>query len=406
MEALFTDYLDDVSGFFNLSKALRIKAITAFALFYTVIALFGVTAAATFSTGELFYFISGFILLVVCVTIANIWVLIIYPDDIKLQKRVTLIVLIIAFVLGFTFGVTLFLDLFPENQFHSSVFWIYFSIWLISFALFQYAIKLFNRVTGAVVEQRDIHELELNLARKLQQQLLPDIFAKRNQLEIHGQTVLASEVGGDYFDMAEHEGRLYVVIGDVSGHGMAAGMLMATLKSSFLTEIKYNRNLNEVIQEVNKHVCTHSDKKMFITFAILELNLSEHTCTIVNAGHLPILFKKNGAIKRIKPKGLALGVTPHTIYELITLPLEGGEEIVMITDGFTEARNHDGEEWTMEGVESWWDNRSGTESPKQITDALIKEMNRFSGQEFPTDDASAVCVAIRKPIYGKVQAND
>jgi serine phosphatase RsbU (regulator of sigma subunit) len=186
---------------------------------------------------------------------------------------------------------------------------------------------------------REILERELRNAREIQQRLLPHEMPQVPGFEICGTSLPSRQVGGDYFDFIEMEsGILGVAVGDVSGKGLPAALLMANLQASLHAQVLSSRAVGELVGRLNNLLVRSTDKHMFATFfyGLLDRNLS--TFTWANAGHNPpILLRSSGEVERLKAGGLILGFLADQVYHQKEVGLEPGDVLVLYTDGITEA---------------------------------------------------------------------
>jgi serine phosphatase RsbU (regulator of sigma subunit) len=205
--------------------------------------------------------------------------------------------------------------------------------------------EAFNDMTGAVKRGREEAvarerlERELETARAIQQRLLPHGSPVVRGFEVLGTSVPSLQVGGDYFDFLDQgEGRLGIAIGDVSGKGMPAALLMSNLQASLQGQVIHPSTVSEIVQRVNDLLVRSTDSQMFATFfyGVLDRNTATFTCT--NAGHNPpILCRADGSIELLKRGGLLIGMLPGMKYEQETVVLNPGDVIVLYTDGISEA---------------------------------------------------------------------
>ncbi len=224
----------------------------------------------------------------------------------------------------------------------------------------------FNDMTMAVKRGREEAvtrerlERELETARTIQQRLLPHESPIVPGFEVIGTSVPSLQVGGDYFDfLAQGEGRLGIAIGDVSGKGMPAALLMSNLQASLQGQVIHPSSVAEVVQRVNDLMVRSTDEQMFATFFYGVLDRSAGTFTSTNAGHNPpILCRADGSIELLRRGGLLIGMLPGQSYEQESAVLHEGDVLVLYTDGITEAEGPDGP--TPRGSDSGGPSRPAT----------------------------------------------
>jgi sigma-B regulation protein RsbU (phosphoserine phosphatase) len=187
---------------------------------------------------------------------------------------------------------------------------------------------------------------ELETARGIQERLLPAGEPELAGFEVTGASIPSREIGGDYFDFLMQDDRhLGVAIGDVSGKGMPAALLMSNLQASLQGQVIHPSSVAEIVTRVNNLIVGSTDPHMFATFFYGLLDLTSGTFTSTNAGHNPPLVLRNdGSIELLKTGGLLLGMVRGVVYKQETITLEPGEIIVMYTDGITEAVGPSAEE--------------------------------------------------------------
>ncbi|MBD3236003.1 MAG: SpoIIE family protein phosphatase [Candidatus Eisenbacteria bacterium] len=203
----------------------------------------------------------------------------------------------------------------------------------------------FNEMTVAVrhgQEQavaRERLERELETARKIQERLLPSGIPAVPGFEITGTSVPSRQVGGDYFDVLSLEdGRLGIAIGDVSGKGMPAALLMSNLQASLQGQVIHPSSVAEVVKRMNDLLARSTDPHMFATFFYGVLDPRAATFTSVNAGHNPpVVLRAGGKIETLHAGGLVLGMLPNQNYRQEAIELAPGDLAVLYTDGITEA---------------------------------------------------------------------
>jgi serine phosphatase RsbU (regulator of sigma subunit) len=203
----------------------------------------------------------------------------------------------------------------------------------------------FNEMTAAVrrgreeTVARELLEREIGTARQIQQRLLPAAMPRVAGFEIAGTSVPSRKVGGDYFDFIELPGnRLGVAIGDVSGKGIPAALLMANLQACLQGQVIHPSGVGEVVRRVNNLLVNSTDAEMFATFFYGVLDRTTGEITASNAGHdPPLLFRADGSIQRLSAGGLLLGMFPGVSYEEETAALLPGDVLVLYTDGIPEA---------------------------------------------------------------------
>jgi sigma-B regulation protein RsbU (phosphoserine phosphatase) len=200
--------------------------------------------------------------------------------------------------------------------------------------------------------QRERNDREMEIAREVQQRLFPQRIPEIGGLSLAGMCRPALGVGGDYYDLIElDDGRLGLAIGDVSGKGISAALLMASLRASLRGMIMDGpRDLAAVMQKVNRLVYEASANNRYATFFFATYHPSTRELRYVNAGHNPPVLIGTGKAKtfRLDAGGLPVGLLPHALYEEQSLTLDSGDLLIAYTDGISEAMNVDDQEWGEE----------------------------------------------------------
>ncbi len=210
-----------------------------------------------------------------------------------------------------------------------------------------------NNAIGREIAARERVNRELEIAREVQQHLFPQHFPAISGVDYSGLCRPAREVGGDYYDFLElREGKLGIAIGDVSGKGIGASLMMASLGASLRGQAAVAGNLTELIQRVNNLVYGASSVNRYATFFYAEYNPRDRQFSFVNAGHNPplILRQSNPGCElfRLDAGGPPVGLLPNSSYEQDSFALEPGDLVVLFTDGISESMNHADEEWGEE----------------------------------------------------------
>jgi len=255
---------------------------------------------------------------------------------------------------------------------------------------------LFLRVVGEETKKRARLETEVAVARRIQQSLQPSTGFKTDWCEAAGITVPATEVGGDYFDMIKiSNDEAVIVIADVSGHGVGAGILSAMTKSALHTELHHTTVPAELMFNLNNAVYQVTDKKMFVSFAYLLLDKRTMTAHVATAGHPPIFLiqKSDGAIIEIRTPNLALAVQVSTQYTERAVHVNHGDVLILYTDGITEAMNDKGEQF---GADRLKELISNTErgSSEALSNSIMASVRTFTIKKEFADDATIVVVRV------------
>ena len=206
---------------------------------------------------------------------------------------------------------------------------------------------------AAEVAQRERINREIEIAREVQERLFPQSLPEINRFDYAGYCRPASGVGGDYYDfLSLPNGRLGIAIGDVSGKGIPAALLMASLRASLRGQtIQGVSDLAALMSNVNKLIYESSASNRYATFFYAQYDPATRNLTYVNAGHNPpLIFRKPYDLLRLETGGPVVGLLPASGYEQAKIVLEPGDMLVAFTDGINEAMDFGNGEWGEEGL--------------------------------------------------------
>lgn len=202
---------------------------------------------------------------------------------------------------------------------------------------------------GREMAQRERLNRELEIAREVQEHLFPQRLPSVQGLDYCGRCRPAREVGGDYYDFLElPQGRLGVAIGDVSGKGIGAALMMASLEASLRAQASLGQDLAELMKRVNSLVYEASSANRYATLFYAEYDPRSRRFSYVNAGHNPpVILRKSAAacqVFRLETGGPVIGLLRER-YRQGSFALEPADLVVLFTDGVSESMNAQGEEW-------------------------------------------------------------
>ena len=201
--------------------------------------------------------------------------------------------------------------------------------------------------------QRERMERELQLACEIQQRFLPTAPPLIAGYELQGISFPCYEIGGDYFDFINGgENRWMVALGDVSGKGTAAALLMSSLHASIHAQTTAGRSLDETISAVNNYLAANTPSNRFVTLFYAALTPTDGEFAYINAGHnSPLVMRADGVCETLDSGGLPLGLIAHTTYSEGRLQLNPGDVFVAYSDGVSEALNPADEEFCLERLQ-------------------------------------------------------
>jgi len=248
-----------------------------------------------------------------------------------------------------------------------------------------------SRLFKEAIEKQRL-ENELNVAREIQKGLLPRSLPKIRGMEIAAVNISSKQVGGDYYDVISvRNGRYVIAIGDVSGKGTPASLLMANVQATIRTLVHFELPLSEMTSLVNRLICDNTGNDKFITFFWGIFDPDEMTFHYVNAGHNhPFVIRADNSIERLTEGGIILGVVREALpYQEGTLRLGKGDAVVMFTDGISEAMNTEGVDYTEERMEILLKATSSL-SAEGILEKIQSEIARYTSGAPQSDDITLV----------------
>jgi serine phosphatase RsbU (regulator of sigma subunit) len=246
-----------------------------------------------------------------------------------------------------------------------------------------------------ICDQNRLLRRSMSLAQEVQQSLIPCIAPYVDGFEAAGCSLYCEETGGDYIDYLEDKDGLNIVVGDVADHGVAAALLMTSVRAMLRMRAKFEGSPADLIGDLNNILVSDvKDTGRFMTLMYLRINSAQRSITWVRAGHEPGLRYKPQTEEAIelRGKGLALGVMEDIDYEEYTISsVDSGEIIVLGTDGVTETRNTEGTRFGRERLmEIVRENAAGSAS--EILEACMKALQQFRGDMPREDDETLVVI--------------
>ena len=237
---------------------------------------------------------------------------------------------------------------------------------------------------------------ELQVARQLQTSMIPlagRLFPERRDVEIAGLMTPASEVGGDFFDaFFVDDRRLFLCVGDVSGHGIPAALFMARTMGLIRIAAMSTRAPDRLLERINEQLCAGNDANVFVTLFCAFLDVTSGRLVYANAGHCaPIVAREGHASLLPLPRGPLVGVIPGARYEAKEDTLDHGVTLVCFTDGVTEAYSAAGSEFSGERLLAVAAAHARG-SVEHLLGAVQGELAQFLGDTPPGDDCTLLAV--------------
>ena len=245
--------------------------------------------------------------------------------------------------------------------------------------------------------EQERFERELQLAREIQQRFQPSAPPVIPGYGLQGISFPSYEIGGDYYDFITcGDGRLVVALGDVSGKGTSAALLMSSLHAAVHAQVASCRPITESISAVNRYLADNTPANRFVTLFYAELDPLTGSLSFINAGHNPpIIAHEGGTLEHLAAGGLPLGIVPDFDYREGRTQLRPGDVLVAYSDGVTESQNAKGEEFgtvRLQDVVA----RNLSRSAAGIRDQIEAALSSFA-QGTPAGDDITLVIVKREP---------
>jgi len=257
-----------------------------------------------------------------------------------------------------------------------------------------------NEMTAGLIE-RDQMRQSLYLAKEVQQALLPRSTPEIKGLDIASTSVYCDETGGDYYDFfipdQPDAGRISIVVGDVSGHGISSALLMTTARAFFRQRSALPGKISAVVSDVNRLLAHDvADSGGFMTLFFLNIDRLNRRLNWVRAGHDPAVFydPRTGTVEELRGSGMAMGIDGDHDYEHFTREdLAPGQIILLGTDGIWEAQNSKGEMFGKDTLYRIIRQYSDTDAKGLLT-ACLYALDKFRDGVKPEDDVTLVVIKV------------
>jgi hypothetical protein len=243
--------------------------------------------------------------------------------------------------------------------------------------------------------ERERVKAEIDAANRIQAALLPLDVPELAGASVASHYRAATEIGGDYFDfLPQPNGEIGIAFGDVSGHGLTSGIVMAMAKSALLVQVGADSSPRAVLDVLNEIVIKTAPKRIMMTFFFGLLDPATHTLRFASAGHLdPYVYR--AASRRIEPLsswGFPLGVRRRDPFRELTVEFSSGDRLILYSDGLIEAVDDDGEPFGFDRFERVLSD-AGHMSADEIKKSLLSAVKKFTHNRPPEDDQTLVVVS-------------
>lgn len=257
--------------------------------------------------------------------------------------------------------------------------------------------KFFNSMTDNVesvsgqLAEGDRMTSELDLAADIQKSVLPKQVPRLKKMDVSAKTRPASEVGGDSFSfMKKNEEETYIYLGDVTGHGAPAGLIMMMVNTLLTVYLPTSNDTKEWAVKANEVLTPRVNSTMFMTTILLRWNSTIEKLFYTGAGHEHILIYRSaeGVCEAIPTGGIALGMTPDIsqIAQEKEITLHKEDIVILYTDGIPEARNSEGEMYTLDRLKQAINKHGHIGDSQKLFALLAADLANFVGNEEQLDD--------------------
>lgn len=242
------------------------------------------------------------------------------------------------------------------------------------------------------IEQKALED-ELKIARRIQKTFLPKINPQLSGFDIAGVNIPSEAVGGDYYDFINIvDNQIGIAIGDVSGKGIGAALIMAAFRASLKAEIRNNYAIRTIFGKVNSLLYESIDRANYVTAVYGVLDTKNRVFTFSNAGHNPpLLFKADGEVIELVEGGLVLGMFPDSIYEERPIYIDRGDILLFYTDGVTEAQDIDDREFGIDRLKKLVLESAGLNA-SDIVNLIVEAVGKYKGLNQPLDDLTMILI--------------
>jgi len=233
---------------------------------------------------------------------------------------------------------------------------------------------------------------EMRLALDIQTSLLPTAPPQTPGYDIAGVSLPAETVGGDYFDYLPLDAGLGLCVGDVSGKGLPASLLMANVQATLHGQAPWSDSVSACLGRINTLLCRRVRKGSFVTLVYGILDPHRHRFTFANAGHnRPYLCTADGAVRRLDRGGLALGFIADHVYHEAAVSLAPGDLLLLYSDGITEAMNPAREQFDEERLVALL-KAHRRHTAQAFIRRIVEAVQRHTGDAPPSDDMTLPAV--------------
>ena len=267
-----------------------------------------------------------------------------------------------------------------------------------SFEHMQKSITHYIQELKTTTATKERFESELNIARQIQLSMVPTEFPDNERFSVHALLQPAREVGGDFYDFKEKGDNVFFVIGDVSGKGVPAALVMAITRAAFRFLSGLGLSIDKMVEKINNTLSARNENNMFVTLFVGKINLTTGEMYYCNAGHNPIVIRHaDGHAEYLHAQSnIAVGVFKNFNFEHEVTQLEKGSRLILYTDGVTEAEDVTKAQYGEPHLLDFANKIDNKDSAKDITDHLITEVKNFTGEATQNDDITILTISYKQ----------
>ncbi len=237
-------------------------------------------------------------------------------------------------------------------------------------------------------------EAQVRMAADVQQRMIPQTPPSLPGIEVATVYEPCYELGGDLYDFFPLPyDNLGLVIADVSGKGVPASLIMATVRASLRAQVDNLYYIDEVVRRINVMLCRETTPSEFVTLLYGVVDAPNRRLTYCNAGHPPAMLLRDGVVSELSTGNMVLGVLPDEPYTQSTLELQSGDTLLLYTDGLSDAMNFEQKTFGRQRVIDAFS--TGGETAEAVAQNMLWQMRKFVGLSKPTDDVTMIVVRVK-----------
>jgi sigma-B regulation protein RsbU (phosphoserine phosphatase) len=254
------------------------------------------------------------------------------------------------------------------------------------------AVPLQNAVLIRQMLEKEKIEKELQIARDIQQSFLRQEPAAFPGLDIAFLNIPSSKVGGDYYEvMPLNEREIVFSVNDIAGHGIPAALLVAVFRSSLVYQLRHGQPIAAAIGHLNRLLAETTEANLYVTSFTCKLDAASGVLEYISAGHPPPLLVRGGEVMALEAGGLAVGMFTDVDYPVSRFQMQGGDVLVLYTDGVIEAANERDEEYSRERLGASVAARR-LRPAAEMQAAVLDDIRNFCGRDQLADDLTLMIV--------------